>query len=705
MAMIEKEMNHLFPPEPDHEHEWTALENMLGCAVDGRNADYVSTPITTGPRFMQWYRAEGYELDQKGDAYRQSHQEKVIDQNSLHARQFVERLRSEGKIVIEPTSLQIGHWTQSDYRYLWGKVIQRYARRVWLLDGWQYSSGCVFEFYVAVRDGIETVSERGCYVTRRKGTEMIDAAIADMQSAGQSVDFLQAALAAFREIRQIEVEVLAKDAALDRLADSHNVAQFVSFEPGDHPTQRYCRIAGVPRTYQFSNVDEAIVELMRNSSDGTVNVRSFRPKDPGSYPFEYGLKSARDAGNIVRTLARDGLYTIVNETIDIHDGGVSGVLADNIVEFAPDDTPRCVEKSGTALLPVKIGETIFRLVYDIRPQWDQEPTRRVEFSIHPERRGVRRDHTIIWEIGSIGENWIAPHGSGTLQIGGWPNRFSRILGDKTYGLLLAHALGFAVPQTTVFNSRIAPFSFGKQTGTRGSWLRTAPAVNEPGRYPTRYYSGHGLAISTEPSLDDLETYLKECVPLLNGIAFSVLLQSGFSPANDRDEGQVTALSTANLPSVLAQQSVNSRWSGSLITERSGAVVEGVRGFADRFMMSEQTKQELPENVKKAVLHVQMPLEQMLGPISMEWAYDGEMVWVLQLHQELSVGIENVIVPGDARQWQRFDISLGLEELRKMVENAEAKGYGIEFTESVASTSHAAAIVRKRGVPTRVISSS
>jgi hypothetical protein len=507
--------------------------------------------------------------------------------------------------------------------------------------------------------------------------------------------------------------VLPKDENLDRLADSHNVAQFVSFGPGDRPAQRYCRITGLPPSHPFASVEEAIGELLTKSIDGSVNVRSFRPRDPSGHDFLYGLKTVEEATGVLRKLADEGLHTIVNETIDIQDGGVSGVLADHLVEFSPDDTPRCVEKQGTAMLPVDVAETILHLVYGFRPEWDREPTRRVEFSIHPGKRGVRRGHTIIWEIGPLDDAWSAPHLPGSLQVGRWPNRFSRVLGDKTYGLLLAHTLGFAVPYTCVFNSRIAPFTFGRRTGASGSWLRTAPAVNEPGRYPTRYFCEQDLSASTndrEPLRAAL-AHLDECVPLLSWIAFAVLHQHGFSPTqsqlNSSSTGSVDTptANTVNLPSILAQQSVASQWSGSLITEQTGPLVEGVRGFGDQFMMSEQKSEELPDAVRAAVLRVQRQLEQLLGPISMEWAYDGETVWVLQLHQELSPGSANVIVPGEARHWHEFDVSRGLDPLRELVKIAAEEGDGIEFTESVGATSHAAAIVRKKGVPARVKSDS
>jgi hypothetical protein len=340
-------------------------------------------------------------------------------------------------------------------------------------------------------------------------------------------------------------------------------------------------------------------------------------------------------------------------------------------------------------------------VYGFRPQWDREPTRRVEFSIHPQERGVRHDHTIIWEIESLDDTWSAPHAAGSLQVGHWPNRFSQLLGDKTYGLLIAHALGFPVPRTSVFNARVAPFAFGRPAGARGVWLRTAPAVNEPGRHPTRFFREQELPDSAEKfePLPGLLRHLEECVPLLSWTAYAVLQQHGYTPAKSGDSADA-AITTSGLPTVLAQQSVASQWSGSLITEQSGPRIEGVRGFGDHFMMSEQAGEELPHGVCDAVLQVQQRLEELLGPVSIEWAHDGKMVWVLQLHQELTPGSGNVIMPGEADYWHEFEVSRGLVLLRELVETAAARGDGIEFTESVAATSHAAAIVRKRGVPAR-----
>src|SRR4029453_19591588 len=67
----------------------------------------------------------------------------------------------------------------------------------------------------------------------------------------------------------------------------------------------------------------------------------------------------------------------------------------------------------------------------------------------------------------------------------WPNRFSRFLGDKVFGLLVADLLGLPVPATTAVGRRVAPFSFGRPTGSGERWLRTCPAEPVPGRFLTQ----------------------------------------------------------------------------------------------------------------------------------------------------------------------------------------------------------------------------
>src|SRR6266403_5246622 len=108
-----------------------------------------------------------------------------------------------------------------------------------------------------------------------------------------------------------------KDSVLHHLADSANVAQFVSFDPAGR--QRHSRILGFAPNHSFSSINEAATTLLRLS--GSVNVRSFEPGSAKSKEFIYGLTVADEVTAHVTRLGANGLYTIVNETIDVNDGG------------------------------------------------------------------------------------------------------------------------------------------------------------------------------------------------------------------------------------------------------------------------------------------------------------------------------------------------------------------------------------------------
>ena len=245
-------------------------------------------------------------------------------------------------------------------------------------------------------------------------------------------------------------EALFKDAVLDKVSELANVAQFVSFDP--LISQRYARIRGFPPNHKFDSPEGAIEALLAASPDKSVNVRSFTPDNPKSREFIYGLRSVADAAAAVSRLAATGLNTIVNETVDVHDGGVSGVVLGDVIEVAPQDTPRCVEKEGTVAFARDVGLSLLEKVYHFRPAIDFETDLRVEFSLHPLRRGFRHDHTIVWELENVGPT----HSAAETR---WPNRFSRFIGDKAFGLLLADALGLPVPATTVFARFFTPVQF------------------------------------------------------------------------------------------------------------------------------------------------------------------------------------------------------------------------------------------------------
>ncbi|GJD79052.1 hypothetical protein [Methylobacterium gregans] len=452
------------------------------------------------------------------------------------------------------------------------------------------------------------------------------------------------------------VDGLRKDKALVALADrGNNVAQFVSFVPTREGTLHvaYSRIAGFAADYPFPDVANALMCLLQRSPARSINLRSYTPDSPRSRTFLYGLTDVKAALAAAEDLAREGLYVIANETIDIHDGGVSGVVLGDMIEFAPDDTPRCVEKPSVASLPLAWGRSLLQTVYGFEPALDAG-SGRLEFSIHPERRGWRQDHTLVWEYEDADASAAKP----TLH---WPNRFSRLIGDKAFGLLVAHQAGLAVPWTTVIGRRVSPFSFGTRTGETEVWIRTCPTEPEPGRYST-----------------------------FKGWRDPFRLLADEDPDGDR------------IMSVLRQDAVPAQYSGAAIVGGDGAlVIEGLAGEGDRLMLGERLPELLPQAVRDAVTAAFEIAVHSLGPVRFEWVFDGTRLWIVQLHVGATVSLSDAIVPGEAQDWVELDAQTPLAELRRTLATL-APNTGLRLVGVVNATSHIADLLRKAGVPTQIV---
>jgi hypothetical protein len=451
---------------------------------------------------------------------------------------------------------------------------------------------------------------------------------------------------------RVGADLMFKDEVLTKLNAVANIAQFVSFGPDLN--QRFSSIRGYKSNHLFPSVDTAAVALLEASPESSVNVRSFTPTDPKSREFIYGLKTSHEVATAVARLASAGLYTIINETIDVNDGGVSGVLIGDVLEFAPGDTPRCVEKPGTASLSREVGLRLLELVYNFKPNLNFDQNLRVEFSIHPLRRGVRHDHTIIWELEDVGTAELKADTR-------WPNRFSRFIGDKAFGLLVAHMVGLPVPLTTVISRALPPFTFGETTGTAEKWIRTCPVEQVPGKFTTQ-----------------------------RGWRDPYKLMS-----NEDPEGNVLA-------SILSQEGVETIYAGALVTTPEGTqIIEGVKGSGDDFMLGRMAPQSLPDEVIQSVRRLYGKAVSILGPVRFEWVYDGNQAWAVQLHKGATVTTGRIVYPGKADQYHEFNLAEGIDALRSLISKVEGTGNGIVVLGDVGVTSHIGDLLRRAKIPSHI----
>jgi hypothetical protein len=441
-----------------------------------------------------------------------------------------------------------------------------------------------------------------------------------------------------------------KDTRLADLKKTANVAQFVSYSP--ELRQRHSLIRGYEPDHHFENINHAVDVLFRMSSDRRVNVRSFSPKSSKGNAFLYGLETVDDVVCSVRQLAEKGLITIVNETIDVHDGGVSGVVHGDIIEFSPGSTPRCVEEAGITTLRRDLGTRLLEVVYGFKLELEFDSRSRVEFSIHPIQCGYRNSHTLVWEIEQTPTPTIDD------EFPRWPSRFSRLLGDKAFGLLVAHLAGLRIPSTLVIPRHLAPFQFGRRTCTGETWIRTCPNEQVPGKYTTR-----------RGWVDPFKLMMSE----------------------DAEGNQVA--------SVICQDGVDAQYSGALRTlESAEPLVEGVVGTGERFMLGEVSPEPLPDNVISSVRDTFESAVGAFGPVRMEWVFDGEHVWVVQLHRQPQSESAWMIYPGNPSRFLPFEVSRGLAELRSLIESVEKTGEGVRLIGNVGRTSHMCDLLRQARIP-------
>jgi hypothetical protein len=455
------------------------------------------------------------------------------------------------------------------------------------------------------------------------------------------------------------VVAVLKDERLAAVAREANVARFASFGPGDVPLRHVVLGDGGAGRDGGGGGDSAVCDLVSavtalHRRARSLNVRTFRDDDSKGTPFRYGLSSVEEVVRTVRELAAAGFYTIVNETVEIGDGGVSGVLLGGVAEFAPGATPRAVEQADAAALPAGVAIDLLRTVYgpvDLAP----DPARRIEFSVHPGPVGYRRTATLIWEVTDVDPVTLTATPS-------WPNAFSRHIGDKAYGLLLAHLVGLPVPRTTVLARTVAPFGFGRRTGPEAvdRWIRTCPTEPQP-----------GLFTSARGWLDPYALLAEE------------------DPTGTR------------IASVLDQDGVDADWAGATALRADGSVlVEGVRGTGDAFMLGDRAPEAVPASVADDVRALVGAAAGTLGPVRIEWAHDGTRAWLLQLHRVAQRVSDAMLSPGAADRWLAYDPRDGLDRLRELVAEAQGVGAGVEVTGGVGVTSHVGDILRKAGVPGR-----
>lgn len=166
-----------------------ALLDLFACAGARRHGSvYVSTPITTGRRYLRWL-LEGSNPE--------TFDESVIEANTAAAARLVAetRRRYHSRTVIDPTRLgEFPDWGQNDYHKFWEMVICHYADTVVFSEGWQFSTGAVWEMRVALSSGIRALDHKFEPLSPPTAMKLVDEAVEAFRSLPrESVTLLEAA--------------------------------------------------------------------------------------------------------------------------------------------------------------------------------------------------------------------------------------------------------------------------------------------------------------------------------------------------------------------------------------------------------------------------------------------------------------------------------------------------------------------------------
>jgi hypothetical protein len=153
-----------------------ALMGAWECALAGSEVTYLSGPITTGPRLLAALRA-GANLDERA----------LIEVNCREMRAAADGLRADGRdaIVVEPGSLSVTGWTQSDYIGLWEHFIERFATAIVFMPGWELSAGCAREYARAMEKGLLASTLSGSPLLPAEGRVRLAAALKDIEPYGR----------------------------------------------------------------------------------------------------------------------------------------------------------------------------------------------------------------------------------------------------------------------------------------------------------------------------------------------------------------------------------------------------------------------------------------------------------------------------------------------------------------------------------------
>lgn len=149
--------------------------------IGSNKAYYLSGPITSGSKFIEWNNTVGKFITDENEK-KKSKFINVIQPNNIKLQEESDKLREIYKTpIINPASLCIKSFTNEDYITLWIDVINKFVTRMFSIDDWYYSYGCIIEFRLATKLNMPISTISGLKLNTNVGLELIKSEILNLK--------------------------------------------------------------------------------------------------------------------------------------------------------------------------------------------------------------------------------------------------------------------------------------------------------------------------------------------------------------------------------------------------------------------------------------------------------------------------------------------------------------------------------------------
>jgi hypothetical protein len=167
----------------------TELLSVFQCVIGGPYATYLSGPITTGRRFVDWFAINGPHASlMPSSSFDAAFRNAVVVPNETTLFEVAALIRRGAtRPVIEPASLRVSGWQQASYHEFWTKAIELFAARMVVVNDWQYSVGCAIEFRHAVKLGLPIENCHAQPVSPAQGSQLIKNAANDIGQRSRGI--------------------------------------------------------------------------------------------------------------------------------------------------------------------------------------------------------------------------------------------------------------------------------------------------------------------------------------------------------------------------------------------------------------------------------------------------------------------------------------------------------------------------------------